>query len=128
MEQLRMTIEVVTGKRTCFVCLDFNTGYGKVRTGDKEVPICFIHYRRDLIVFGLDEKDWYTGLFNDDLREVKVAHQDGSHKCNTVAGSFSMRWVGSSANDRREEPSRPEDAQYSAKAHGISVEELLKPI
>lgn len=127
MELLRMAIEVLTGKRVCFVCLDLNTCSGKVRIGDEEIEIDFLHSRKDLIEFELNEKEKFVGLFDNDLKEVKVAHQDNSHVRNTIAGSFTMRWVGSSANDRREEPLFPEYARYSAKVRFVTVEELLEP-
>ncbi len=128
MEELRMAIEVLMGKRTCFICLDFNRSHGSVRVGDQKFELKFIYIREDLIKFqlGNSEDNWYVALYEDNFKEVKVAEDGHSlHICNTVAGTFEMRWAGSSATNRREEPLFLENAMYCAQVRRMSLEELL---
>jgi hypothetical protein len=124
MEKLRLAIEVLTGKRTCFVCLDFNTHNCSVRVGDEIFKLLFIN-GENLIQFELNNSDWNLATFSDDFKEVKVANRLTPNVRQTVAGNFSMRWVGCSATERREEPLFLEEAEHCAKVRGLTLENLL---
>jgi hypothetical protein len=105
LEMIRQAIEVLTGKRTCFIHMDFGSGQGKVRVGEEVKELSFQISRSDLIFFELDRKsmnDRYVGLFRDG--EVFVANEYKAFERKTIAGVITMRWVGKSATERREEP------------------------
>ncbi len=123
LEKVRTAIEVLTGERTCFVQMDFNTGRGIVYIGDEKKDVSFYFGREDLLHFSLGEsKDSNTALFGDS-REAYV--RNGRNPNKRVNGQHSMWWVGHSATSRREEPLHPKDVEYCAKVLGLTVEEYL---
>ncbi len=125
MEDLRTAIEVLTGKRTRFLKIDFNTGKGAVLIGDQAKEVMFIFSREDLIRFDLGE-GWCVATFEQPL-EAKVLNQARPSQRHTVGGDCTMRWVGLSATERREEPLFLKEMEYCAQVRGLSLEELLNP-
>ncbi len=126
LEQLRLAIEVATGKRTCFVSMDLNTCRGKVRMGDKEEEVTVIYRRDDLLEFSFGaDKDWLTAVFWNHNTYVKVGSLHNASVRLTVAGDFTMQWVGTSMSDRKEEPLFFSEAQYCAKVRGLTLDQLL---
>ena len=123
LEKVRTAIEVLTGERTCFVRMDFNTGRGIVCVGYEQKDISFYFGREDLLHFSLGEsKDSNTALFGDN-REVFVMNSCNPNK--RVNGQHTMRWFGYSATNRQEKPLHPKDVEYCAKVRGLTVEEYL---
>lgn len=103
MENLRTAIEILTGERTTFIQIDFNTGKGKVRVGEVEKELLFIRSRSDLVRFNIGD-GWSVGLFEEPSR-AQVINEEHPHKLELSAGeTITMRWIGSSATDRHEEP------------------------
>lgn len=123
LEQIRLAIEVITGTRTTFKQIDFNTNSGAVYctgVGRKEFEFILTGSTRiEILVDGL----WYCCLFEDD--KVYAARRDGGQKVRTVAGELTLRWVGNSHTSRREVPLFLEQAMYAARVHGMTLDELL---
>ena len=126
-ENLRLAVEVFTGHRPRFVHIDFNTGCGKVRLGEEEKNVWFTIDGNDRLQFELSGNEgWCVALFSEgDHVKIGSPFSLNAHIRETIAGTFTMRWVGTSLVDRREEPLFPEHAEYSAQAHGLTIEELL---
>lgn len=128
MENLRLAIEVLTGKRTRFVQVDFNTCHGKVLVGDEEKNLAFEFVRDSLLHFTLDGVNaWNTAQFDWGLvTEVWAINNHNPHT--RSVGHHPMWWVGRSATDRWEKPLYPEVVEHCAKERGLTVEEYLKEV
>ena len=127
LEMLRLAIEVLTGKRTSFVCFDFNTHRGRARIGEEEVPISCMRMNIDVMIFRVKRQSggWYVCTFTPDGKKVSLADEDHPKVRHTVAGDFTMRWVGTSYVERHEEPLFQSEAEYCAKVRNMTLEELL---
>jgi hypothetical protein len=120
MENLRLAVEVLTGKRVRFVHLDFNTLKCKVLISGKVVEILADTWDGDTIHFAIvKECEWYHARFDRD--EVRVSSD--RHKSRN--GEHSMCWVGSSMTDRREEPLDLPSVNYCAEMRGLTTDEYL---
>jgi hypothetical protein len=129
LEQLRMAVEVLVGSHVRLHELDFNTGYGTLIVGKLIVSVdVSLSDRDDLIHFRLGHPDlacdWNIALFDNWI--VKVISEHKPRVKNTVAGPFTLRWVGTSWVDRREEPLHLRNFEDCARARGLTPEELLK--
>ncbi len=123
LEQIRQAVEVLTGKRTCFVRIDFNTHRGQLTLDGEKVELEFDRRREDLIDFDIGDGR-HTVRFDDGV--ALVWNDVNRRVVKTIAGDFHMIWEGNSMNDRRERPLFLDQAQYCARARGITLEELLK--
>jgi hypothetical protein len=123
MEMLRRALEVQTGKRVEFYQLDMNTRCAGIIAGEDEFEVDYDFSGTGRLHFRL-EGNWYCALF-EASNLVRVGCTAQVHVRKTVAGDFSMRWVGSSFVDRREEPLFLEQAAYCAQVRGMTLEELL---
>jgi hypothetical protein len=123
MEMLRTALEVQIGQRVKFFRLDMNSGHAEIFAGDQDHKVNYYFGSSDRIHFELDGI-WFCGVY-DSADFVKIWCESLIHVRKTVAGDVSMRWVGSSHTDRREEPLFPEKAEYCAKVRGITLEQLL---
>ncbi|HBI34198.1 MAG TPA: hypothetical protein DEA43_04995 [Candidatus Moranbacteria bacterium] len=100
LENLRLAIEVLTGKRTNYVRFDLNCGRGQVRVGDDLVDVTCIALNLLEIKFriglklrpGMNPADWFDANFVDGVARVT----NGTHYCTVL-------FVGSSMVDRWEE-------------------------
>lgn len=126
LEMLRLAIEVLSGERTLFVHIDFNTCEARVKVGAETRELIYLHVRDDLIhfAFGYDE-EWFVAQFPE-LAIVRVSSERYPNTVNTVAGKFSLIWVGKSATDRQQEPLFVKEAEYCAKVRGITLKQLLE--
>lgn len=122
MEYLRLALEVQTGKRVLIDACDFNTLNMRVVIGGDKKDISLINLSSLPLRFLMDKK-WYIARFYKGTVTVCDEHHQAERA--TVAGNFSMRWVGTSFVDRREEPLFLENAEYCAKARGLTLQELL---
>jgi len=127
LEQLRLAIEVFTGKRTCFMEFDFNKGHGKVSLDGVETEV-WVDWRgrQDLLSFDLGDF-WNTALFDDSGTNVRVSSNQTPNMRKTIAGDFTMCWYGSSSTCRSEVPLFLKEARHCADVRGITLEELLNP-
>jgi|GEM_PF-1900712 len=122
-EQIRLAVEVLTGKRTSFIEVDFNTCLGKLSLQGVETRLDFYRRRSDLININIGS-DWHTARFEDG--KVFVKSEKWPREIETVAGKFTLLWFGSSVNDRREQPLLLRQAEYCAKVRNLTLEELLQ--
>jgi len=126
LEQIRQAIEVVTGKRTCFVQMNLNYCEGTVCVDNEEIELTYVRMSENLMYFNLNS-DRYTAQFQDNGR-VAVMDRDNPHKIQTVAGECTLQWVGRSYTERHERPILDEKFEHNAKKFGLTLEELLSPI
>ncbi len=130
MENLRLAIEVFEGESVRFIQLDFNNERGRIRIGEEERDFSFYQPFEDTICFWWghyhplnNQADWNSAY----IREGGVINvSNDSNPKKLGIRQHEMWWVGRSATDRREEPVRPEEVEYWAKQHGLTVEEYLK--
>ena len=128
-DMVKMALEVQIGKRVKFFRLDMNSGQARIGVGCDQFDI-YYHFSGSYRIFFCLEEKQYCALF-DAADLVRVGCETWSdHVRHTVAGDFSMRWVGSSCTDRREEPLSVGNAEYCAKVRGLTLQELLdsKPL
>ncbi|MDB5266399.1 MAG: hypothetical protein JWN89_214 [Parcubacteria group bacterium] len=127
---ISQAVEVLTGERVYLAQYDFNTGYGSMIVGNIVYQIGASLSRDDLIHFHLvrpdGQKIFYTALFEEG-NVVKVGtDKDGIHQKMTIAGKCSLRWVGTTKDDRREEPLYLRQFEYCAQVRGMTLDELLR--
>lgn len=125
LEQIRLAIEVMTGKRTSFVQIDFNTRKGKVRVGDEILELVrFERYRYgdDTILMDFGDGPIVALFYN---HTVRVMSENNPRKVQTEAGECTLRWIGNAFSDRREEPLLLETWRRCAEARGTTIEQLL---
>lgn len=126
MESLRLAIEVLTGKSTSIMAIDFNTNQAQIRVDRQISIVSFYMSRLDLIHFSIKgESDQFVGLTGEDWM-VRVANYTNPITRNTCIGQITIRWVGTSLLDRHEEPLYLNDVQYAANLKGLTVEQLLR--
>lgn len=122
---IELAIEVFIGKRVKFLRLDLNTGSAQIEAGVDRFEVEYFFNESSRLFFHFKGK-WCCALF-DTSGQVRVGHENPTiDDCrHTVAGDFSMGWVGSSFTNRYEEPLFLEEAKYCAKVHGLTLEQLL---
>jgi len=110
MENLRLAVEVMTGKPVRFVHVDFNTCNTRIRIGQEEKEIHFVQYRDDLIRFCLGELEthdpWVLARF-DKPEEVRVTPYGIKCDRSPYFEKIDMWWVGTSFVNRWKEPLYP---------------------
>ncbi len=124
LEDLRLALEVQTGHRPRFRRIDLNTGRGLVKLGEEEKEFWICESNDDRIHFSLND-GWHIGLLNEARTEIKVSRNRVPNERQTIAGTFTMRWIGTSAQDRREEPLFLDQAKYCASVRGLTLDQLL---
>lgn len=126
-ERMRLSIEVLIGERVRLGCLDLNTGKGEVFVGNVRRSIGLVRSTSNVLNFRIDS-EWFVALFPDEGdrdQSVAVSSDGNPNKRETVAGQFTMRWVGTSNTDRHEEPLFKENAEYCAQVRGMTLQQLL---
>ena len=126
-ERVRLSIEILTGERAKLKCLDLNTGRGELFVGNVTRPISLIRDTTKVLNFKIDS-EWFVALFpyeGDRDQSVAVSSENNPNKRETVAGQFTMRWVGTSTIDRHEEPLFKKEAEYCAQIRGMTLQQLL---
>lgn len=92
---LRVALEVLTGQYVRIVCIDFNTGKGKVVIGSTEFNLSFMR-NVDSVSFSYHHRvPRHCAFFTGELGEVRVVND-----CPTTRTD--KWWVGRSAAERRE--------------------------
>jgi hypothetical protein len=102
LEGIRLALEVLEEAPIRFKHLEFkgfSSGRGVFLNNDKEIPFSFIKKGGAILSFELGIGDRWYCVHLDSLQQVWLGQ----------TGNGPLRWiVGSSANDRREEPLFPE--------------------
>ena len=126
MEKLRQAIEVLTGERVSFVCLDFNTCSGEILFGGSaKVKVCYIHNHKELMSFRLGSGGWCIATFDHDDGNLRVSSEHQPNIRKTTTGEVAMRWVGSSNRSRYEEPLFPYKHEYTGEVRTTTLSELI---
>lgn len=127
LEKLRQAIEVLTGERVSFVCLDFNTRSGEILfAGNMRIKVVYTHSRQDLINFKLGTGSWCVATFDHNDGNIRVSSEERPNIWKSIDGhNVTMRWVGSSNRYRYEEPLFPYEREYAGKVRTATLNELV---
>lgn len=111
MENLRLAVEVLTGKPVRFIQIDFNTNRGKIRVGEEEKDIAFYSQHSDRTnfffskdVFDKDEVHYFVR--SDKPGEVRVIIEGLKRESSYLKDDYTWA-VGRSFVHRWEEPLCP---------------------
>jgi len=123
LENLRIAIEILSGKRTFIFHLDPNTGWAEASIDHEPRQIPFVKDLDGPVIFRLDDT-WYIAGAADNYVTVIIPLTKSVLR-QTMRGLAPILWVGTSMTDRREKMLCAEDIERFAHVGTSAIMELV---